>query len=410
MINKETNKTKLDILAVILDVGLTVDNSAVFQSQVIDQLLALKEMGYEVGLLCVFSDENIFLNGVGKQLQHHNIKLFCDQDRGLVRNFLSMIIKLRRLKKNIDISNGYARGLWGALLILLSKPIRPMPYIYDVRGDLLDETKAIGTNYLKAKIYLFLEQIAIACSSHISVVSSILKEIIKKRMWVNKDISIIPSCVNTSKFGSSKEEILLKREKLGIVKGEIVLLYSGGLSHYQKVPEMLKLWSRLCTDCKKIKFILLTNSDPHSFPSDVVGLDKFGSSLQISNLSRSEVFSMLCIADIAFFLRDDRDLNKAASPVKFAEYIASGLAVIGSPNTGDTSNHIKESNLGMLISPDDLDDQYDQLLEFIESFKTNKKSYSERSTKLAKSDYDWQSYQENFIKMYGLPNTVLEER
>ena len=165
MINKETNKTKLDILAVILDVGLTVDNSAVFQSQVIDQLLALKEMGYDVGLLCVFSDENIFLNGVGKQLQHHNIKLFCDQDRGLVRNFLSMIIKLRRLKKNIDISNGYARGLWGALLILLSKPIRPMPYIYDVRGDLLDETKAIGTNYLKAKIYLFLEQIAIACSS-----------------------------------------------------------------------------------------------------------------------------------------------------------------------------------------------------------------------------------------------------
>ena len=47
MNNQKTNKPKIDILAVILDVGLTVDNSAVFQSQVIDQLIALKEMGYK---------------------------------------------------------------------------------------------------------------------------------------------------------------------------------------------------------------------------------------------------------------------------------------------------------------------------------------------------------------------------
>ena len=376
MISQKKNKMKLDILAIVLDVGLTVDNSAVFQSQVIDQLIALKEMGYRVGLLCVYSDENIFLHGVCKQLQYHDIELFYDQDRGLIKNFFSMSIKLRLLKKNLNISYGYTRGLWGALLIILSKPINPMPYIYDVRGDLLDETKAVGINFLKAKLYVFLEKIAIAGSTQVTVVSSILKKIIKKRMWTNKDISIIPSCVNASKFGASQEKIFLKREKLGISKGDVVLLYSGGLSHYQKVPEMLELWLRLHTDCKKIKFILLTNSDPHSLPADVVGLDQFGSALQIRNLPRSKVFSMLCIADIAFFLRDDRDLNKAASPVKFAEYIASGLAVIGSPNTGDTSNQITESKLGMLISPDDLYDQYDQLLEFIRSFNNDKKSYS----------------------------------
>ena len=70
------NKTKIDILAVILDVGLTVDNSAVFQSQVIDQLIALKKMGYEVGLLCVYSDKDFFLNSVCKQLKQHNIRVF----------------------------------------------------------------------------------------------------------------------------------------------------------------------------------------------------------------------------------------------------------------------------------------------------------------------------------------------
>ena len=68
-----------------------------------------------------------------------------------------MIIKLRKLRKTIEISNGYSRGLWGALTIILSKPINRMPYIYDIRGDLLDENKAVGTNFLKYKFYMFLE-------------------------------------------------------------------------------------------------------------------------------------------------------------------------------------------------------------------------------------------------------------
>ena len=61
-------------------------------------------------------------------------------------------------------------------------------------------------------------------------------------MWKNKDISVIPSCIDYSKFEVIEEEILLKRQKLGISEDETVLIYSGGLSHYQKVPEMLELW------------------------------------------------------------------------------------------------------------------------------------------------------------------------
>lgn len=406
MTDHNSKNKKIDILGVILDVRLTVDNSAVFQSQVIDQLVALKKMGYKVGLLCTYTDKNIFLNGVFEQLNSFGIQIFYDEDRGLVRNLIAMTIKLRILKKTVGISNGYARGIWGALVMILSNPINPMSYNYDIRGDLLDETKAVGTNFFKAKLYIFLEQIAIACSTHVSVVSSVLEEIIKKRMWKNKNISIIPSCIDYSKFGVEEEEILLKREELGFSQGEIVLLYSGGLSHYQKVPEMLELWLRLHTDCNNIRFILLTNSDPHSLPSDVVGLDQFGSALQIYNLPRSEVFATLCVADVAFLLRDDRDLNKAASPVKFAEYIASGLAVIGSPNTGDTSSHIEENKLGMLISPNDLYGKYDQLLAFIKSFKDDKKLYSVRSKNLAENNYDWQSHRETFIEIYGLPNLI----
>ena len=190
------------------------------------------------------------------------------------------------------------------------------------------------------------------------------------------------------------------------MKEDIVLLYSGGLSYYQKVPEMLELWRRLHAENIGIKFILLTNSDPHSLPSEIPSLESFGPSLQIFNLSRSEVFSMLSIADMAFLLRDDRNLNKAASPVKFAEYIASGAAVIGSPDTGDTSKHILDSNIGLLISPSDLDYKYNDLLNFISLLRSEKKSISKRSINLAIKYYDWKSYKKTFHQIYGLPKSL----
>ena len=403
----QTGQNKIDILAVVLDIGLTIDNSTVFQSQVVDQLIALKAMGYEVGILCVYSNKGLFFDGVGKQLKHSNINIYCDQDKGFIKNFIAMFMKLRLLRKNMVISNCYVRGVWGALLLIFTSPKSTIPYLYDVRGDLLDEGKAVGANSFKTSIYIILEKIALKYAENVSTVSSKLKILINKRIGRHREMFVIPSCINYLDFGVSEKYWSTKREELGFSKDDIVLIYSGGLSHYQKVPEMLELWRRLHSEGINIKFILLTNTDPHSLPSEVLGLERFGPSLKIFNLPRGEVYSILHLADIAFLLRDDRTLNKAASPVKFAEYIASGLAVIGSPSIGDVSSHIRENNLGMLISPSNLDEAYNDLLEFIKSFRVNKKSYGDRSKAFAKNNYDWQCHREKFIKIYGLP-PVLE--
>ena len=115
---------------------------------------------------------------------------------------------------------------------------------------------------------------------------------------------------------------------------------------------------------------------------------------------------MLGAANIAFLLRDDRNFNKSASPVKFAEYIASGLAVMGSPNTGDVSNSIEKNKLGILVSPKDLDRKYGELLEFIKSYTGKKHSCSARARQLAIDNYDWQSHRDELIKIYGVPKSL----
>ena len=48
-------------------------------------------------------------------------------------------------------------------------------------------------------------------------------------------------------------------------------------------------------------------------------------------------------------LRDYRGLNKAASPVKFPEYLACNLKVVASPGIGDVSDCIIKNDCGILI-------------------------------------------------------------
>ncbi|HEV8442655.1 MAG TPA: hypothetical protein VGQ27_04210, partial [Steroidobacteraceae bacterium] len=58
----------LDVLAVFLDVGFLLENSAVFQSQVGGQLVALARLGHAVGLLAVCRDARRFDHAIGARL------------------------------------------------------------------------------------------------------------------------------------------------------------------------------------------------------------------------------------------------------------------------------------------------------------------------------------------------------
>ncbi|RZM07740.1 MAG: hypothetical protein EOO88_51290 [Pedobacter sp.] len=98
-----------------------------------------------------------------------------------------------------------------------------------------------------------------------------------------------------------------------------------------------------------IKFLLLTNEDPHSHPVTLNGLAIFGDRLKHISVGRESIPGILKQTDVGFMLRDARSLNNAASPVKFPEYLASGLAVAASPGTGDASNLILSAGLGVLI-------------------------------------------------------------
>lgn len=398
------DKKTLDILAVILDVGLTIDNSSVFQSQVLDNLYSLKKHGYSIGILCVYQDKKRLLDLVHKSFKKEHVKLFFQKDKGLLKNLLFMSRRLRQIQTHNKIFNVYVRGIWGGLSILMANPFSPIQYIYDVRGDLESEMKATSKNKFKLMIYLFLEKLLISKSKHISVVSSKLKKLISKKIKKDKKIYVIPSCVISKNFESSKSEKENYKKEFGISDRDLILLYSGGLSHYQKVPEMLSLWKRIDKDLEGLKFIILSNTDPHSLPYTLSETLKNNPSFRVLSFEREKSIKILSIADIAFLLRDNNEINHHSSPVKFAEYISSGLGVVSSPGIGDVSKNIEKNKIGYLIPPTPEKTEYYKLLDFIENFKANKKIISENSKNLAKRNYDWNSHLEKQKEMFGKPS------
>lgn len=396
------NQKDIDILALIIDVKLMIENSTVFQSQVGEQLIALQALGYKTGLLAVSKDVSIFERVIGEKLRASGIVIFLIQDLGFIKNLPSMASALRKIRSERQINHVYVRGLWGPIVLALANPLRRLKYVYDVRGAIGDEAKAAGTGKVKRSVYLALEAWGIRGASAVTAVTYFLAEATAHRTNKAK-VHVVPCNVNVDDFGVTNEVAQKKRQEVGFSLTDIVLVYSGGLSHYQQVPAMLALWRRLL-DEPDVKFMLLTNDDPHAKPLIVGSLSEFGSRLCCHSLPRNEVASALASASIGFMLRDSRELNNAASPVKFGEYVASGLAVVASPGTGDVSRYIEEHRIGVLVDPLSLEQGEIRVRELIRCIRLEPESFRVRSRRLAETRYDWKAYQSVYHEIYNTVN------
>jgi len=392
---------KIDILVVLIDIGLTLENSAVFQSQVGEQVSYLSKSGLSVGILCIIENRTKFNETIGKKIESVGVQIFEIQSANFFKNFYKIIRKGISIAKDFEINNLYARGIWGGLASIiinfLSSPKKDLTY--DVRGHLEDELNSVNVPSIKKKLYLLIESWCVKYAKNVTTVTSLLESSVNRK-FQKKNTHVIPCCVNHSDFHISIDVLQQHRIKYGLKETDIVFVYSGGLSHYQKVPQMLKLWSEFL-EYPDIKYILLTNDDPHSHPVSIEFVKIFGNRLMHLSLKRYEVPLFLNVCDVAFLLRDGRLLNQAASPVKFAEYISSGLKVVTSPNLGDVHKQVIKYNLGFLIYPEYSKDEIEGLKLFIDSLQqSDRRDEKERIKSIAHTLYDWSSYKEIFFKLY----------
>jgi len=207
-----------------------------------------------------------------------------------------------------------------------------IPMLWDCRGDSVAEfeeragREALPGFIKRARRQIILrerESSARNCSAALFVSRPLAS--LCALLLDRKPYEIIPCSAPDDLFYFDPELRRQIREKLGYADTDRVLIYSGGLADYQRVPDMLALFRSLRAANEKVRLLLVT---PDIERMRRMCQDLESSDVQLRAGQIGEINGFLNAADAGFILRAHNDTNRSAFPTKFAEYCLAGLPVI----------------------------------------------------------------------------------
>ncbi|HEX2189488.1 MAG TPA: glycosyltransferase [Longimicrobiaceae bacterium] len=346
------DREALDLVYVLVDPQFALDNSPVFQSQILDWVRLQRQGGLRVGIVCSVADDGRFERLVAAPLREHGVPFLAFPDGTLRHNLARGARLLRKLVREHRARHVYARGIWGAYAHRLAFPLGGPPLVYDFRGDLVAEAEMRGASPLRLAVLRALCRGAFSRARTLLCVSTPAAETLA-REYGRPGAVVIPSLVDADWFRGFQDRRREVRASLGVGDEDVLLVYAGGLNPYQMLPEMLRVWKGLSGRPDVRFLLLLARQQPTGGERpELDGAAEIPGLVTLS-VPRHEVPGYLAASDVGFLLRQEHPLNRVASPVKFGEYLSSGLAIVTSPGVGDISRIVEEHDLGILVRPED---------------------------------------------------------
>lgn len=279
------------------------------------------------------------------------------------------------------------------------------PYLYnylkkkDIGNFILDEQNVywelskFPSFNLKNKLYYklsskrdkLIEVNAVKNAKHIIVCSERDKNIITKEIIESKEkITVIPNCVNFSKYESySKCKKFVENEKQKI-------LFMGLLSYAPNRDAVNNICNNIAPYFidEEVEFVIIGKNPPNNI--EIPNVKFLG---YVENLKNRIMDSTICIAPLSY---------GSGTRFKILEYMAMGKPVI---STSKGAEGIDYSNNENIIIEDNIDNYAQTISKLLENKKKRNKIGS-NAQNLIKSKYDWKIYKKELNDMY---NEVLND-
>ena len=205
-------------------------------------------------------------------------------------------------------------------------------------GRLLKE-ESISYKTMKAAEHFLLKQVpafAVETQRHKDILINECPEYKEK-------ITVIPCCVDTQRFNLLRKSDVNILRRYGVSEG-IVFSYLGKLSTWYMIKEMLDFYEIARTLFKKSYFVFLTQDDPKSLNIP----NSFKNEIVTIRPSYEDIPNLLASSDIGiFFINPYNRYNSC--PVKYGEYLASGLPVVINSGIGDCDKMVRSHKLGVVV-------------------------------------------------------------
>ncbi len=275
--------------------------------------------------------------------------------------------------------------------------------VYDVRGVSVEEVamRRGGKKGMAYKIIHWFSRKEINKSNRLSCVTHSLKSWIE-RLTGRKDVTVIPCCVNGNKmyFDSNSRERI--RKKYGFDRDNKVICYAGGLSVWQRISDIVKLFASVAKINDAYRFLFVTKEIDH-LKNIILRYNLPLERCVVVSCSYKDVHEYLSAADAGIIMRDDNIVNNVACPVKIGEYLSCGLPIILTRGISDYSRMIAESGVGIVIEENNNIAQ--QIIEFLEQPDFGMRR--NRAISLSKEQFSFNGYLEEFEKLFSKRDDLL---
>jgi glycosyltransferase involved in cell wall biosynthesis len=279
--------------------------------------------------------------------------------------------------------------------------------VFDMRGLFVDEyifEGALKHGTRKLTFVRWLERTLIGASDAVVVVSQRFRDHLLSRpdlIEVARDerITVIPNRVDLKRFTGTREPARALRKRLGWEHNTVVV-YAGSTAPWHRLRAGMGIVRRIADQNADVRLLIVAY--PSTLSAEELALEVGLSSEHVHFVTApvEDVPVLLSTGDAGLMLEADDINRKVCAPIKFAEYLAAGLAVIGSDGIGDTDHWIREGKIGIIIDPDNEDDAARRVGAFLESEDFRSGAVRERCIAYASEELDMQATLKQYDDIY----------
>jgi hypothetical protein len=314
-------------------------NLTVFESQIMSYVSEAKKRFKETHLIVLDAVPGNFFRFTALRTFIHKYAVtryiflfpFVNRFFSLFNTFILYCMLPRQYLDNALIHCRTEFSAYVVIKLLKLLNIRTSKVILDVRADVWEEIAHSRKRLLYNK-NSYLALLRYSCKHadlHLFVTTFLHDKTLKYTRLSDSDIrSIINPVIVSSCFRFSPESRNSMRATLGIPSQARVWIYVGGLNYWQNPAELKSIiLEKLSTDY----FILLTR---HTEIAHRLFSDISDTKFLLLSAEYNDAPDYLSAADADVIIRNNSDINKAASPVKLAEYLSNGLDIYSRGDIG----------------------------------------------------------------------------
>lgn len=243
------------------------------------------------------------------------------------------------------------------------------------------------------------EKAVIEGSDYLLSTSESLTKEYQLKFSLGTNITTIPNGIDTKQFYYSRERRERFRTELQL-SNRLCFVYAGSMQSRQ-LPEKMARFFKLYLEFDSQCFFLGLTQQPQRFEIIIRQENIPQSHYLVLKKEHYELADYLTAGDIGFLFRPNNTYCRTSFPVKFAEYLASGIYVVASRVLEDIEHFVSHHQVGELL--DTLND--DEILPMVKLLFKKKEQIQAEEHKLniaslAKQHFDQERFVQKRLQIY----------